>query len=1098
MTHPVNEWARQIAGGKGGKGGKGGSGGGNIEHPNSLRSKQIARVIDLLSEGPIGGIQTAMDIWYDGVPMQNPNGTYNFNSIELDQRIGWSGTNQPLMAGFNEQQAEAPVGVQVKRNIPVVRAIPDTNATRARVTLSVPALQITDKKTGNINGTNVDFAMFVQNNGGGWINLAGAGNNFRIEGKTNTRYQRSYTFALPGEGPWEIRIDRASEDSTVAELQNDLYWDSYASIIDSKLNYNLSAVVGTTIDAEQFQSIPKRVYRVYGLYHWIPNNYDPYNRIYYGAWDGNFQFAWSNNPAWVLFDLILNPRYGLGQFINVNEVDKWTMYRIAQWCDGWVPNGKGGWEPRWTCNVVIRDQQEAFDLINSFAAIFRGFNYWGGGQLVPFADMPGDVKGLYTHANVVGGQFTYQSADIRARHTVAHVTWNDPENLGEPRISVVEDQEGVRRFGIQKLDIIAVGCTTEGQAIRTGKWALFTEQYESETITFRTGFDTAWARPGDIVEVADETISGERVGGRVVEGYTDHIITDAPLTYADKSGTHYLSCLMPDGRVETKVAYVQKGSNRVDVYVAPPTHTAFSSAPLPDSAWIVSNTPNLEASTWRIVSVTEPEKGIFELVGTPYNASKWNYIEQGWALQLPDITNIKAPQVTSLKATDYLIALSVTSIGVRMLVSWVSESSNFEFAYREVNGNWNVIRTSQLSIDVPVEESTYEITVTPISTIGQRGPVARLTYTVVGKTAPPADVTNFRVQVVEGIAMFQWAPSTEFDVIIGGSFEMRYSPRLSGASWASSNTVLTSIPGAATTAELPYRAGSYLIKCRDITGLWSKNPAIISTSGPDSHLLNFFRICESPLWQGNKFFTETQEPQDWLIIDKTVGGFWDDQYTNIDTWPDVDNQTGAPPSAAPIAGTYSFFNRIDQGGVFPTRLTVDMLAFPLIDSAAYVDDRAGAVDDWQDWDDAAESGQGMVTIRVRQTDDDPDLPGAVWSSWMQFISGEYTARAFQFEAWLAAPDGENIAIEELCITADLSKKLDEGADVTWVPSKMHFTFAVKFYLVPAISITIQQAATGDTFKVTNKTREGFDLELLTSAGAAITAARKLDWTAQGY
>lgn len=1089
MTAPIAN-LRTIAGRGGGKGGGSGGGGGGIEAPNSLKSKQIARIVDLISEGPIRGVMSLQNVWFDGVPLQNSDGSLNVTSLEVAQVTGMPA--QPVIKGFAQQQAETAVGVLLKSGIRLVRSIVDPNVDRCRITVSVPALQWTNKNTGDVHGTTVDFEIHVQSNGGGWQKLG----RHQIAGKTNTRYQRAIVFTLPGSGPWDIGLVRQDADSTTLELQNDLYWDSFTAIIDARVNYTLSACFGIIVDAEQFQTIPKRTYLVDGLYVVIPSNYNPFTRVFTGVWDGTWAYNWTNNPAFIFFDLIRNNRYGVGDFIAHDDVDKWALYKIAQWCDGLVPNGRGGSEPRFICNTVISSQQEAFDLINSLAAVFRGFAYWAGGMMVPVADMPADPVGQYTNANVVDGTFNYAGADIRARHTMAQVRWNDPDNLGEPRVTIVEDQQAISRYGIQKTDVIAIGCTSESQAVRTGRWTLFTEINEAETVTFSTGLDTAWARPGDIIQIADINIAGKRRGGRVAAGSTASIVNfDAPVEGFTPGLSVYLSCIIGEGIIETR----QGGSlSLTSMQVSPP----FSAAPLPDTVFVVASS-DLEPTLWRAITVREPETGIFEITALKHHPGKWDYIENNIVLTTPDISNIGAvPPVTGLNAMDYLVALSSVSIGVRMLISWQSLAPHYEVAFRPVNGNWTRIRTDQTALDIEAVEGQYQIQVTPINALGRRGTTVAIAYTVIGRTALPADPRNFRIQSVQGVAMFQWAPATDLDVIIGGSFEMRFSPRTTGVTWASANTVLTSIPGTATSVELPYRSGTYLLRTRDIIGLFSRNAAAIVTTGPDTAYRPFYRICEQPEWLGGRLNVEIRQPQNWLVLGVT-GGVWDDQTEalqpgGMDAWPDVDILPIGPSGQAEGLGTYTFDKRIDMGGVFPVRLTVDMLAFPYIEADLFVDERPGNVDDWQDWDNASEDGAGMVTIRVRQTDDDPALTSARWTEWTQFISGEYTGRAFEFQAMLNAPPGQNVAIEELCILADISAKQDSGADVPWLPSKMHIDFDVKFYLVPSISIAIQEGVVGDTFRITNKTREGFDLELFNGAGAIITAARTFDWIAAGF
>lgn len=1048
----------QISGqGGGGKRGKGGGGG--SEAPNSLKSKQVARIIDLLSEGPIvGPVNGAKSVYFDGVQLVSDDGTPNFEDWSVAGNAGMP--DQPVLPGFTAQQAETGVGLIVKKATPLTRTIVDPNTNRARVTVSVPALQKQNTSTGDIKGTKVVFNVLLQSNGGGYALVT----QHTIEGKTNTRYQRALTFPLVGSPPWDIRVERVTDDSTVNTLQNELYWDSYTSIIDVKVNYTLSAVIGVTIDAEQFQAIPKRAYDIKGLIISVPSNYDPETRLYSGVWNGTFKQAWTNNPAWVLYDLVVKNRYGIGDFIDAAEVDKWSLYRIAQWCDESVPNGDGGSEPRFLCNIQITTQSEAFDLLNTIASVFRGFTYWAGGQMVAVADMPSDAVAIYNNANVLEGTFNYHGADIRARHNYYRVSWQDQTLLGENRITPVEGEpEAISRYGLQPQDIQAAGCTSEGQAVRTGKWGIYTDTYEGETVDFVVGLDGAWSKPGDIIRIADINVGGERRGGRLVAATTTTLTLDSPLSMTATIG-YVATVVLPTGAVESR-AVVPVNAVQTTISVSSP----FTVAPLPDSYWVVTSS-DLDATWWRVIKATMTEKDRYEMTALMHHPDKWAYIEKNIPLSQPDISNIGGtPGLTNLNAKDYLVALSSISIGVRMLISWTSNAPSFEVAYRPVDGNWVRTRVDATALDVPVEEGVYDIWVTPINLLGRRGTTTKIQYEVVGKTAPPADVQNFRIQVVNDVAMFQWAPATDLDVIIGGGFEIRYSPRTSGVSWVSSNPQITSIPGTATTVELPYRPGTYLIRARDIAGVFSVNATTV-VSSLTTAAKQFIRICESPSWPGTKSNVQVQMPQEWLVLTNEEAGI----------------------------GTYTFANEIDMGGVFPVVLTVDMLAFPFYENDVFIDSRPGNVDDWQDWDSSQDDGRGMVTVQVRQTDNDPASGSAVWGPWANFIAGEYRGRGFEFRALLSAPSGQNVAIEQLCIIADVSAKLEEGANIVWVPNKQRINFTVKFVYVPAISIAVQSGVTGDYFVISNKSITGFDLELKNSAGAIITGARTFDWIASGY
>jgi predicted phage tail protein len=1044
-----------IIAGSGGGGKRGRGGGGGTEAPNSLKSRQTARIIDLLSEGPIvGPVDGAKSVYFDGVPVENADGTSNFSNWTIAGNSGWP--DQPLLSGFAAQQAETAVNLQVKTTTPITRTIINGDIDRCRVTVSVPALQ-RQEDDGDIRGTSLIFEIYLQSNGGGYQLVT----RHEISGKTNTRYQRSLTFDLIGNPPWDIQIRRITADSTQLKLQNDLYWDSFTSIIDSKVNYTLSAVMGVTIDAEQFQSIPKRTYDIKGLLVQVPSNYDPETRKYTGTWTGTFKQAWTNNPAWVFYDLVTQSRYGLGDFVKATDIDKWTLYKIAQWCDGLVPNGQGGTEPRFTCNAVISSQQEAFDLLASMASVFRGATYWSGGQMVAIADMPSDPVALYTNANVIDGAFNYHGGDVRARHNMYTVYWNDPENLGERRPALVEDVTSISKYGLLREEIDAIGCTSEAQAIRVGKWAMYTDNYEAETVDFVAGLEAAWARPGDIVKVADVNIGGERRGGRLVAATKTQLTLDAPITIVS-GRVYYASCVLPDGTVATSQVTASAGSRTV-------LGVSFTTAPLPDTIYVIASS-DLNPTLWRVMTARQRESDRYEMTAVRHLPEKWAYVEKNVPLPKVDISNIGGvPGISGLNAKDYLVALSPISIGVRMLVSWQSAAPAFEIAWRPKDGNWIRTRVDQTAHDIEVQEGDYDIWVTPISMLGRRGATTKIKYTVIGRTAPPADVANFRIQVKGDIALFQWAPSAELDVMIGGAYEIRHSSRTSGVTWVNANKVLTSIPGTATTAELPYRPGTYLIKAIDISGIFSANASTVVTNLTTQRIKQYIRISESPTWAGSKSNVSIRLPQEWIVItDENVG-----------------------------TGIYTFSNRIDMGGVFPVILSVDMLAFPFYESDVFIDQRNGLVDNYQSFDSTFDDGDGMVSIRVRQTDNDPASGTAVWSPWAQFISGEYIGRGFQFQAWLDAPDGQNVAVEELSIIADVSSKMEQGADVAWTQAKMRVNFTVKFSYTPSISVAIQNGVAGDTFRITNKSRTGFDLELL-NGGALIAAARTFDWSAHGY
>jgi predicted phage tail protein len=337
-----------------------------------------------------------------------------------------------------------------------------------------------------------------------------------ITGKTSSRYQRSYRIELPEGGPWDIRVRRITDDSVASNLQNDTYFDSITEIIDAKLTYPNSALVGLSIDAKQFNSIPTRGYEIYGLLIKVPSNYDPLTRAYTGTWDGTFTTAWSDNPAWVFYDMVTNARYGLGEFVSEDQVDKWGLYTIAQYCDVMVEDGFGGIEPRFTCNLYLQTREEAYRVVANLASIFRAVTFWGGGEVRVSQDAPQDVEQLFTKANVIEGQFSYSGSSGSVRHSVVLVSWNDPQDAYRQKIEYVDDDVAIARYGVIQTEIVALGCTSRGQAARVGRWLIYSEQNETETVTFRAGMDSVYVSAGSVITTQDPNRAGLRMGGRIL------------------------------------------------------------------------------------------------------------------------------------------------------------------------------------------------------------------------------------------------------------------------------------------------------------------------------------------------------------------------------------------------------------------------------------------------------------------------------------------------------------------------------------------------------------------------------------------------------
>ena len=751
-----------IGAGGGGKGGGGASARVAQEAPDSLRSKAYARVVDLISEGEIEGLVDGLQsVYLDDTPIQNADGTTNFSGVTLETRDGTQ--QQSYVPGFSSVENEVPVGVEIKASQPVVRSITDPDVDAVRIKVSVGQLTNQDTTNGDLNGSAVSFSIDRQVSGGGFVEVI----NDTISGKTTTKYQRSYYVPLTGNGPWEIRVRRITADSTSSAIQNKTYLDSYTEVVESKLRYPNSALVALRVDASQFSAIPRRSYDMKLLRVRVPVNYDPGTRTYSGVWNGTFKIAWTDNPAWCFYDLVTSTRYGLGGYIPESQVDKWALYRVAQYCDQLVPNGLGGFEPRFTCNLYLQTREQSYKVVQDMASIFRGMVYWSGGAITVTQDAPSDAVYQFAPGNVVDGEFAYQGSSAKARHTVALVTWNDPDDFYRQKVEYVEDAAGIARYGIVQSDVVALGCTARGQAHRVGKWLLFSEQSESEIVTFRTGLEGAVVRPGDVIKVADPVRGGMRLGGRIAAATASTVTLDQELP-ADLPWR--ISVVLQNGTVEERL--VGPVSGRTLTVTIP-----FSSVPQVDAIWMLASSI-IEPQLFRVVSVAERDPGVHEVTALAHNPSKYAAIEEGLALQPRSITVLSdiPPPPTGLAMQESLYRVK-DQAQVLVQVSWteVQTAIAYRLSYRVAGGNFvSLPLTSANYAEIrDAQEGQYEFSLRAIGITRKESIPATLSGVVLGKTLPPSDVTGFTVQRRVSDLMIAWDELQDADL---SGYEVRVGP----------------------------------------------------------------------------------------------------------------------------------------------------------------------------------------------------------------------------------------------------------------------------------------------------------------------------------
>lgn len=727
-----------------------GSGSAPTEATDTLRSTQVAEVVDLISEGPVQGLVNGLkSVYLDGVPLLSSTGDENFEGVTFTGTVGTQG--QAALHGFELIQEETAVGVKVLHDTPVVRSITDPDVDTARVTIGVPQLSFQDPNSGNLGGNNIEYKIELQSNGGGYVEV------YRtfLDGKTMSRYLRSTLVPLTGSAPWDIRVTRISPDSTTVNDVRELWWDSYTEIITAKLRYPNSAIVGLRVNARNFQRVPTRAYDVLLRVVQVPSNYNPLTRTYTGTWDGTFVPAWTNNPAWVFYDLVLHPRYGLGQYVQAAHLNKWRLYQIAQYCDELVPDGRGGTEPRFTCNCYLQTQTEAYKLLQDLVAIFRGILFYANGTVDVVQDAPSDAVSLFTPANVVDGRFVYQGTSERTRHSGVIVYWNNLRTLGRREPELFQDPVLVARYGVRNLELSPLGTWSRGEAVRLAKWALYSEEYESEIVTFTVGSEGALVPIGRVFKIADPSVAGLRLGGRVKSATTGAVTLDQPVTLSP-GATYTLSVALPgaDFELQAQTRAVTTGAGTVSVLAVSP---AFAAAPPAGAVWLLEST-EVAATSWRCLSI-KPVAGQnqFEITGVAHNAQKYALIEQGIQLESKPVSVIRDAAVAP---TSLVVVESVYTSGPatksRLTVSWTPQAAgqNYRVTWRYQGGVWvTVPDTPAQTVDlVDIEPGDIDLAVRAVNSLGNVSRPLTGTYTVTGKvTGPPAPTSVTAVGIVRGI-----------------------------------------------------------------------------------------------------------------------------------------------------------------------------------------------------------------------------------------------------------------------------------------------------------------------------------------------------------
>ncbi|MBX9404602.1 host specificity protein J [Pseudomonas baetica] len=659
------------------------------EASDSLRSTNLAKLLIAVGEGEFDSVPTEYDIYLDNTPIRDASGNYNFPNVRWDWRPG--SVNQSYIPGIPAVENETSLNVELRSDSAWVRSITNTQLSAVRMRLAWPALQRADDE-GNVGGYRIEYAIDVATDGGAYQQVLVDA----VDGKTTTRYERSRRIDLPDATTgWQIRVRRVTPNQNSNKIADTMLVAGYTEVIDAKLRYPNTALLYIEFDAEQFTNIPAVTVKCKARRWMVPSNYDPIQRTYTGTWDGSMKSAWTNNPAWITYGVCTEDRFGLGKRIKPFMVDKWELYRIAQYCDQLVPNGLNGVEPRFLCDMNLQGKADAWSLLRDISAIYRGMTYWAQGQLVMQADMPRvqDFDYVFTRANVIDGKFSYGSASAKTRYTRALVSYDNPANNYDTDVIPFADLELQRRYGDRPTELSAIGCTRASEAQRRGKWAILSNN-QDRTVSFKTGMEGVIPLPGHIIPVADSLLAGREVGGRISSA-SGRVVTLDRDTEA-KAGDRLIINL-PGGRAEGRT--VQKVNGR-EVTVT----TNYSEPPIAQLQWAL-DANDLAIPLYRVLRTKRTTEGDFEISALQYEPSKFAYIDTGARLEdrpisVIPITVVPAPASVTVVSTSAIVqGLAVAT----MTISWpaVPGAVGYDIEWRKDSGNWiKLQRTGMTNVDV--------------------------------------------------------------------------------------------------------------------------------------------------------------------------------------------------------------------------------------------------------------------------------------------------------------------------------------------------------------------------------------------------------------
>ena len=1053
-----------------------------IEAPDTLQSNQFARVLDLISEGEIDQFE---DVFLDKTSLTN------FSGYTREFRVGTQ--NQSPVSMDAAVEATSAVGVAVTQaGGSITRTITNSDIDRVSITVQIPTLQIIEDD-GDIVGHAVTFQISLQYNGGGYNVVAQP----TISGKTSNPYSRTYNIPISGSFPVDIRLTRTSADESSAKRQNSLNWTSFTTIIDELLRYPNSAVHFLEFNAQNFNSIPERRFLIRGIKVQIPHNatVDTTTHIgritYSGLFNGTLGAAtFTNDPAWCLFDLLKNTRYGCS--IPEANLDKFDFFAISQYCNELVSNGKGGQEPRFSLNCVLNTRKEVFTVIKELCNVFRGLAYFTAGSFVIKQDKPTDSTYVINPSMVVDGFFEYNGTSIKSRHTCVTVAYQSYDMRGEVQFERVEDADAVRVYGVNHKEVKSIGCYSQGQAQRLGKWILETERYLTQTVSFAVSQDAGVVlSPSMVVSIADPLKTLSRRGGRIHEATINSITIDS----TEDIGTITLAqnpkviVVLANGLLQQKtvsaIASPTTASGGEDTTKKKFTVSSnFSQVPSTGGFYAIE-TDNIALEKFRILRVTEEEDQTFSVTAIQYDNSIYGRIDVPiCGVPVPIPIGLPPNAVTDISFTTFYY-VSGASVLIGCDISWTHDglrTVQYFVEYKIDNDNFQqIITTSPSATLKSLRVGTLTVRVTAFNFTGGRSPIYSETHAITQNTSPPDNVASLTVnQISLTQAVLSWPASTSRDVLTGGKVVIRHSTN-ANATFATAAS-LTSVVGSATSANVPAISGKYFAVFENILGVQSTTPASVAFtyfSGNQILILDRKEDTDSPTFQGTFTDVEKYSPPNYgtpltgIVLKGNI--LWD-SVSNVDNLVSWDF-----PNNVLAAGTYEFASVLDLDAVYNVLLErrLAFTGFNVTTGAAVTD-----VD---------------AKIYVSTTNDDPSSGSATFTAFQEFATTMLNARGFKFKVILTSSNTtSNICVTELGFRMFMTPSTQfPTAPIASGTSQKAVTFTNNFFtgvsatiggvggFVPIVNANILNIQTGDTIAISSITKSGFNADVKDSGGSFV-------------